>query len=74
MTVTSIIGKLDVLLNTGVTTEAQVVYLMAAVRKLLEQRPPDDHLPNLRSLIWEIKRAHTSHSQRHNTERRTGIR
>lgn len=41
MTVTSIIGKLDALLNTGVTTEAQVVYLMAAVRKLLEQRPPD---------------------------------
>jgi hypothetical protein len=41
MTVTSIIGKLDVLLNTGVTTEARVVYLMAAVRKLLEQRPPD---------------------------------
>jgi hypothetical protein len=40
MTVTNIFGKLDVLLHTGVTTEAQVVYLMAAVRKLLEQRQP----------------------------------
>jgi hypothetical protein len=43
MTLPHIIGKLDVLLNAGITTEAQVVYLMAAVRKLLEQRQPDEN-------------------------------
>ena len=42
MTPPQIVGKMEVLLSHGITTEAQVVYLMAAVRKLLEQREPDE--------------------------------
>jgi hypothetical protein len=43
MTPPQIVGKMEVLLSHGITTEAQVVYLMAAVRKLLEQRLPDEN-------------------------------
>src|ERR1017187_6979229 len=43
MTPPHIVGKMEVLLSHGITTEAQVVYLMAAVRKLLEQRQPDEN-------------------------------
>jgi hypothetical protein len=38
MTPLQIIGKLEILLATGITTEAQALYLMAGVRKLLEQQ------------------------------------
>lgn len=40
MTPPHIIGKLELLLHEGITTEPQVVYLLAGVRKLLEQNPP----------------------------------
>jgi hypothetical protein len=43
MTPAHIVGKMEVLLYHGITTEAQVVYLMAAVRKLLEQRQPGEN-------------------------------
>jgi hypothetical protein len=43
MTPPQIFGKMEVLLSQGITTEAQVVYLMAAVRKLLEQRHTDEN-------------------------------
>jgi hypothetical protein len=43
MTPPQIVGKMEVLLSHGITTEAQVVYLMAAVRKLLEQSQPDEN-------------------------------
>src|ERR1700688_2050020 len=38
MTPPDIIKKLEVLLGAGITTETQVVYLMVAIRKLLEQQ------------------------------------
>jgi hypothetical protein len=37
-----IIGKLEALLATGITTEAEALYLLVAVRKLLEHRQAKD--------------------------------
>ncbi|MGA9182755.1 MAG: hypothetical protein WB117_17470 [Candidatus Acidiferrales bacterium] len=42
-----IIRKLEMELRSGITTEIQVVYLMAAIRKLLEQRQEKRNYPDL---------------------------
>jgi hypothetical protein len=34
----NILRKLETLLNTGITAETEVVYLMSGLRKLLEQQ------------------------------------
>ena len=48
MTTPDIIGKLREQIEAGVTTEVQVVYLMAGIRKLIERDEAQDHYPLLR--------------------------
>ncbi|MGD0887249.1 MAG: hypothetical protein ABSA46_20590 [Thermodesulfovibrionales bacterium] len=43
-----ILRKLAVELNTGITTEVQVVYLLAGIRKLIERDKTEDQYPRLK--------------------------
>jgi hypothetical protein len=41
--VSDILKKLGALLNRGIASEAEVVYLMSAIRKILEQQQAKGH-------------------------------
>jgi hypothetical protein len=48
MSTPAIIRKLTKELDAGITTEVQVVYLLAGVRKLIERDQVEDHYPDLK--------------------------
>src|SRR6516225_8445299 len=48
MTTRDIIGKLKEQIEAGITTEVQVVYLMAGIRKLIERDEAENDYPLLR--------------------------